>query len=166
MTWVKTAEVTFSGSSAVNIDGCFSSAFSHYVVTRNLLGSVNNENLNVRLRVSSTDDSGANYRRQEIDAASTTIAGVRATGESSWRCGLGRCLTSQLGYSQTRISNPFEAVRTTAWTDWSYNADSTIGLNRIVMAHDLTTSYTGFSAIPASGTITGTITVYGLKESA
>lgn len=165
MTWVQTATVSFSGSSAVNIDGCFSAAYTHYMVTRDLLGSVNNENLNVRLRVSGTDDSGTNYRRQEVDAASTTVAAVRATGETFWRAGLGRGLTVQAGYGQLRISNPFDAVRTTAWTDWSYNADSTISLNRLVMAHDLTTSYTSLTVYPASGTITGTIRVYGLKES-
>lgn len=166
MTWIKTAEVTFSGSSAVNIDGCFSALYTHYMVTRNLLGSAADLSLNVRLRVSGTDDSGANYRTQRLDADGTFINGVRYTGQTSWVAGaLGSTEATATGFGILRISNPFEAVRTTAWTDKSLAATENIRLYRLVHAHDLTTSYTSMSVTPDSGTITGTIRVYGLKES-
>lgn len=165
MTWVKTAEVTFSGSSAVNIDGCFSATYTHYMVTRNLLGSGAGNYLDVRLRVSGSDDSGTNYRQQYVWATSTSISGARATGQTYWGAAFGATEATAIGYGALRISNPFEAVRTTAWADMSTTATGNIDLYRFVYAHDATTSYTSMSVIPRAGTVTGTIRVFGLKES-
>lgn len=164
MTYIKTGEVSFTTQSSVSIDNCFSAAYTHYLVVRNLLGSVSEQNIAMRLRASGADDTGTNYRHQSLDAASTSIAGARATGQTGWNYALGYVEASAFGYQQARISNPFEAVRTTAWSDMSYDADGNIILDRFVFAHDLTTSYDGLTVIPNSGTITGRITVYGLKS--
>lgn len=165
MTYIKTGEVSFTTQSSVSIDNCFSAAYTHYLVVRNLLGSSGDQPIRVRLRVSSTDDSGTNYRKQEVSASSTTITGARTTGSQQWGEALGYTEATAFGYAQLRISNPFDTVRTTAWTDLSYDADGSVALWRFVYAHDLTTSYDGITVIPASGTITGSIKVYGLKAS-
>jgi hypothetical protein len=44
---------------------------------------------------------------------------------------------------------------------WSYEG-ARIGL--YTGSHSLTTAYTGFSLIPATGTITGTVRVYGYRN--
>jgi hypothetical protein len=165
MTWVKITKTDFTTSSAVNIDNCFSATYRHYLVVRNLLGSVGDQSLNVRLRVGGADDSGTNYRYQRVYVITTSVAADRATGVAQMSEALGKTETAAFGYGMLRISNPFEAVRTTAWTDSSTDADGGPILSRLVHAHDLTTSYTGLTVIPLSGTITGSITVYGLKES-
>lgn len=165
MTYIKIATTSFTASSAVNIDNVFSASYTHYLVVRNLLGSGTNENIKVRLRVGGADDSGANYREQYVDAGSTSVSGGRVTGQTSWLAAMGVNETTAFGYALLRISNPFEAVRTTAWADFTADADANIALQRRVMAHDLTTSYTGLTVIPTAGTITGSITVYGLKAS-
>lgn len=164
MTYIKTGEVSFTTQSSVSIDNCFSATYTHYLVVRNLLGSSGDVALGVRLRVSATDASGADYRDQYVNASSTTIAGARATGATSWTAALGYTEATAFGFEQLRVSNPFETVRTTAWCDRSSDADGSIVLDRRVYAHDLTTSYDGITVIPASGTITGSIKVYGLTS--
>jgi len=163
--WKKISKTDFTTAATVSIDNCFSASYTHYLVVRNLLGSAADVTLGVRVRVSSTDDSGANYREQRVYAASTTVGGSRSTGQTVWTWASGYTEIAAFGYVALKISNPFEAVRTTAWADVSYGASGSIEMLRTVMAHDLTTSYTGFTVIPGSGTITGSITVYGLKES-
>lgn len=148
--------------SSISIDGCFSAAYDHYLVMRDLLGSVAGMDLNTRLRVASVDASGANYRNQTLGASSTGVSGSRTTGATSYAALLGTLQDTSFGFSQTWISNPFAAVRTTAWANLSYDAGGNITMYSLVHEHDLTTSYDGFTVIPASGTITGTIYVYGL----
>jgi hypothetical protein len=153
-----------SAVSSISINNCFSASFSHYLVMRDFLSSSANNNVSLRLRASSTDDSAANYRRQQLDADSTSIAGARATGETSWVGALGITETTSMGFARWWISNPFEAVRTTAWVDASYLPTGNIQSTTRVYEHDTASSYDGFTAIPGAGTITGTIYVYGLRE--
>jgi hypothetical protein len=129
---------------------------------RDLLGSSAALNLAVRLRASGTDASGANYREQFLQATSTTVNGARATGATNWPNALGSTEATSCGFVRFWVSNPFAAVRTTGWTDYAYAHTGNISLVDYVWEHDLTTSYDGFSVIPSSGTITGTVYVYGL----
>lgn len=155
--------VTGSAASAINVSGCFSATYDHYLVMRNLLGSAAGNRCDVRVRASSTDDSGANYRQQYVDAGSTTITAARATAQTTWQAALGYTETTSIGFAQLWISNPFGSVRTTAWSNQSATVTGNIELLSWVYEHDLATSYDGFSVIPSAGTITGTVYVYGLK---
>jgi hypothetical protein len=159
-------QASFTGSSAVNIDGCFSATYTHYIVKRNFTGTTANTSVRGRLRVSATDATGADYRFQSLEGDSTTVASGRSTGQTYWANAFGWVEdTASFGYSETWISNPFEAVRTTAWNDGSYDADASIRIEATVYAHDLATSYTSLTVYPAAGTITGTISVWGLAKS-
>jgi len=151
-----------SAASSISINGCFSAAYDHYLVMRNLLGSAGGVSLDVRLRVSSTDASGANYRTQGLSASDATIGGARYTGDTSFRNVLGYTEATSIGFSRLWISNPFAAVRTTAWSDHSVSVTGSLSLQSFVYEHDLATSYDGLSIIPASGTVTGSLYVYGL----
>lgn len=166
MTYIKIATTSFSAASTVNVDNVFSASYTHYLVTGNVSSSVGTSNgINLRMRVSGADDSGANYRRQYVLASSTAVSATRETASAQWNSALGYPATTAIGPSYLRISNPFDTVRTTAWNDHAQEQAGNISLVRHVFAHDLTTSYTGFTLIPVSGTITGSVTVYGLKES-
>lgn len=155
---------SFTAQSSVSINGCFSAAFDHYLVTRNLLGSTAAVGLTVRLRAGGVDDTAGNYRRQYIEAQSTSVAGARATAEGSWGGVLGGYTeATSCGFYRLWISNPHGTVRTTAWADASYLATGNITAYSAVGEHDLTTAYDGITFIPASGTITGSLYVYGVK---
>lgn len=161
---VKISKTTFSAVASVSIDNCFSTTYTHYLVKRDISGTAGQSVL-VRLRVGGADASGADYRYQYIDAASTTVAGARGTGQTSFGWGLGIIEGTAIGYTETWISNPFETVRTTAWCDTSSTVTGNIVLDSFVFEHDLATSYTGFTASVGSGTLTGSITVFGLVKS-
>lgn len=150
--------------SSISVDNCFSASYSTYLVLRNVSGSSASLPLNVRLRVSATDASGANYRNQFVQASSTTVNGQRFSGRTAWDAPLGRTETGAEGFARFWISNPFEAVRTTGWADYGFAHTGNIGMVSYVYEHDLTTSYTGLTVLPSSGTITGTIFVLGVKS--
>lgn len=148
--------------SSLSINNCFSAGYDHYLVTRNLLGSAADIALGVRLRVAGVDASGTDYRDQYVNATGASApAGARATGATSWTA-VGYTEATSCGFQRTWISNPFGTVRTTAWSDRSSTITGNIELTSRVYEHDLTTSYDGFTVIPASGTITGSLYVYGL----
>jgi hypothetical protein len=154
---------TFSAQSSVSIDNCFSADYNNYLIMRNLSATLANQGITIRLRASGSDDSGTNYRRQYIFASSTTITPSRSTGATGFAAGLGQTETSSFGFSMTLIHNPFNAARTTTWNNQSYDAGGNIELASMVWGHDLTTSYDGFTALVPSGTMTGSLYVYGWK---
>jgi len=158
-------KATFSGQSSVSIENCFSATYTHYIVKRNFSASAADLNVNVRLRVGGSDASGANYRYQVLEATSTTVSGARATGQSTFTAALGATELTAIGWAELWISNPFEAVPTTMWRDAGYTMTGNLGITPIVQAHDLSTSYTGITVYPSSGTITGSISVWGLVKS-
>lgn len=154
---------TGSAASSISVSGCFSASYDHYLVMRNLLGSAAGNNLTVRLRSGSTDETGANYRMQEVYASSTTITGGRSTAQTSWLSAFGTTETTSIGFAQLWISNPFAAVRTTAWSNFGYTYTTGPTIDSQVLAHDLATSYDGLTVLPSAGTLTGSIFIYGLK---
>lgn len=156
------SNTSFTTASSVNVDNCFSATYTHYLIKRNLLGSSAGTYVAMRLRVSGSDASGTNYRRQYISPDSTTINANRSTGDTLWFQGAGYVESTTMGFSETWVCNPFEAVCSTAWSDVSLSATSTITAVTNVMAHDLTTSYTGFTLVTGAGTITGSVSVFGL----
>lgn len=151
-----------SSASTVNIDNCFSAAYDHYLILRDVSGSGADNALNVRLRASGSD-SATGYRYQVIQATSTSVPGARDTAATSFASLLGYTEATSCGYVGAWISNPFGAVRTTAWTNHSGDVDGNIYLQSIVYEHDTASSYDGFSVLTSAGQITGTIYVYGLK---
>lgn len=158
-------KTSFSGASSVSIDNCFSATYTHYIVTRNCLFSGGVVNVRGRLRVSGADESGATYRYQYVNASSTSVTGARTTGATFFEALLGYGETGAFGFAEAWISNPFEAVRTTAWSDSPNDHSGSIVLQSLVQANDNATSYTGLTIYPSSGTMTGSIGVWGLVKS-
>lgn len=158
-------KATFSAVSSVNINNCFSATYKHYLIVRDFTASAANNAVAVRLRVGGADASGANYNQQYYGASSTTIYQARNTGQTSWSTALGYTESALQGYGELWLSNPFDNVPTTGWADTVNDPDGNITMESYALAHDLTTSYDGFSILPAAGTITGTISVLGLVMS-
>lgn len=166
MSWIKTGESSFTSVSSISIDNCFSSLYNNYIIlSRIVVTPTGGAALNVRLRSYGIDDSSTNYRRQQLNSSSTTITTSRVTGETYFLAGLGTSYSSYPEFNILNLYNPFNKIRTTASIKIGQNPTANIFINNFVSAHDLPNSYDGFSVTPASGTITGLITVYGIKES-
>lgn len=156
-----TGDVTFTTQSSVSINNCFSANYSHYLITASIRGSAASF-ARWRLRASGSDATGANYFRAGLSTSygSGSLTPYNAGSETSWVPFSEYGTTSNgFGYSQIMVFNPFVAATTGANT--TINNTDAASIYTQALTHGLQTSYDGFSVLPNSGTITGTIRVYG-----
>jgi len=156
--------ITFSAASSVSIDNIFTSTYDNYRIMLNYNGT-NGAALNLRFRTNGVDNSSASY------AYSLMRLGMNGSQYNTVNSG---SATSYLlnhtwaGANAVNLdfSKPFASLRTIVSGN-ILGTDSTTaaidgGLN--VGYYTAEVSFTGFSLIPASGTITGDIQVYGYKK--
>ena len=144
---------TFSAVSSVSLNDVFSSAYDNYSIWLYLTKT---SYLTARLRVSGVDASGSDYDQRLFNLFSTSVNTTLQTNSSSMQIGENATVT----YTNIQLFNPHKAARTVLKFD---NFDENELRNRHIV-HKLTNAYDGISLIPTSGTITGTIRVYGYKN--
>lgn len=153
---------TFTTSSAVNINNCFTSTYENYFLLTAFTAS-SATSLSLRLRVSGADNTTANYNSQRIVANGATISGGGITAATSWQ---------QVAYTgadtnnffQLWVARPQTADNTTFLGD-GISTNTTITELKSAGFFTATTQFDGISIIPVAGTITGTVRVYGLQNS-
>ncbi len=117
-------------------------------------------NILARLRVSGSDASGSNYNRAGYLDYGSTIEAANATGETSWpfsganKDSDGLCTEAVCA----DIFRPFLARKTAVNLLGVQNLNTGRARN---MVHTLDTSYTGITFFPATGTMTGSVSIYG-----
>jgi hypothetical protein len=159
-----TGAVSFSSASAISLNDVFSATYDRYKIIVNQTGaSVTGGNMQMRLRVSGSDNSATNYRSQLLEASSTSIGGVRTTGATNWV--IGRNQSGHRSWVETDVINPFDSnLRPTFWSNYNDVITGNITFSTVSGALDVTTSYTGFTVLAESGNMTGTISVYGYNK--
>lgn len=158
----KITSQSFSAASTINVNDVFSATYDNYLVL--LTGTMTaNTNVNLRFRVSGADDSTSNYNIQYNDMTSTTDNVDSQTAQNMSR--IANASANEYFASQTIFYRPFateekffDAIVTRATTGAS------IGMGRNLTGFDAATSFTGFSLFPGSGTLTGTVKVYGYQN--
>jgi hypothetical protein len=150
---------SFSAVSAVNINNCFSATYQNYVVFVNCVGSTS-LGIRIRMRASGSDASGNDYAQQFLKADGNTASAQRSTSQSQVTI-----LDADTGRSTMwlTVGSPFE-VATTVMRALNADSRANATIQDNVAVHGLSTSYDGFSLLTSSGTITGTVRVYGLKD--
>ena len=155
---------TFSAVSAVNVNNCFTATYSNYLIriasTISTTGTIQ-----MRLRSSGTDNSSSNYyyHSHTSDTSSqTTYSYTRSVGLSTF-FHIGN--VNGVYDASVDMNSPNHSRATTVLYQ-------SVGANATDMQEQaggglmsVTTSYDGFSIVPSAGTITGTIRVYGYKNS-
>lgn len=154
--------VTFSGASSVSLNGVFSSTYDNYRIL--LQGSSSTPaDLAVRMRLSGTDNTTSNYQHQQIVGSSTSISGSRTINGTSAR--VGEIYQSpSISICSIDFFNPAIAVHTSFFSNSGLQSNTSIAISVEHNAHGVATAYDGVTFIPSSGTITGTIGVYGYKD--
>ena len=152
--------VSFSGASSVSLNDVFSTTYQNYRIIITGIGTVN-QDFGMRLRVNNSDDSTASsYVYQYINGTSTTVSALRNT-TNLWYVGIiGSTLKSQL---ELTLAYPFEASPTNFYCS-SASGESSAFIRLSGGTHNQSTSYTGFTIFPASGTMTGEVSVYGYTK--
>lgn len=165
---IKVGGGTFSASSAVNVNDVFSSTYKKYrIVIDYELAGATGRNLNLRWRVSGSDDSNSTY-----DYAYGYL-NINGLGNATINYATAPANLSVIAYNNGTsnqancrsavsidVHNPYDS----GWTVYngtSYSGDYQGAVNLIGGAFRNTTSFTGFSFYPAASTITGSYAVYG-----
>jgi len=147
--------VTFTTVSSVSLNDVFSSTYRKYKIIYDASHSTGSS-IALRYRVGGADDSTSNYIFQIITGQTSTASASRSASQTSSNI----CGSAGVSRAEILVDNPNLAVNTFSLST-SFAGDGDL---RIIGGHfNATTVFTGFTLIPSAGTITGTITVYGLN---
>jgi hypothetical protein len=154
---------SFSASSAVNINNCFSATYENYKIIINYTGASTANDPRMRLRVSGTDASGSDY--------SWGSNGSRADGSAfqtpntgTTYFDFGRATTTAQNSAWFEFNRPFEAAITTIRGVYAGKDGVSVYYNNLGGLHNVATSYDGFTIFPNTGTLTGNYYVYGYSN--
>jgi hypothetical protein len=149
---------SFTAVSSVSINNCFSATHKTYQIV--IEGTSTGARIDLRLRASGTDASGANYDVQNVSVANTTFAGARNTDQTSFFQG-GGLIEDDMGLAVITISNAAVATKTSLV---SHMTDSpSVAYRATGGVHQLTNAYDGITFL-FSATSSGTIRIYGYKD--
>jgi hypothetical protein len=154
---------TFSASSAVNVNNCFTSTYVNYLILINATSSAATTG-QFRLRASGTDASGSDYYGSgfHISSTGTTLNANYYNAQTAGK--IGDFNTLRGGYSIS-VLNPQVAEPTTIFATSVSASGSPSRYDNLASHHQLNTSYDGITIYPSSGTISGTLYIYGYQKS-
>lgn len=154
------AQINFAAATTMSANGVFTSAYDNYMIQFNATAATLADNITCRLRVSSTDAS-TNYKSSiaYMAYASNAVAGL-AYGATQWEPGRA---SATLGSSFVMwIQSPAVAARTMMnYLTNDADTNSRIGGG----LHSTATAYDGITFAIATGNLTGTLRIYGLRNS-
>jgi hypothetical protein len=156
--FVRITTQSFTSSAAVNVNDVFSSTYKNYKVFLNVTNSTG-AGLLYRYRVAGADNTTSNYAYQRLILSNSSFNNVRETAQTNGS--LGDTTTTNCNWELT-FFNPFETKLSYAYSNTAISASSP-EIHLWNNGFNATTSFTGFTLYPSSGTITGEILVYGMK---
>jgi hypothetical protein len=161
---VKINTYTFSGSSGQSMNDIFSATYRNYVIKATFDSTSAQTEIRARLRVSGSDNTSNNYRWSGFGTNSTmsttTLAGDGSGTISYWQFNFLES-TANDSISHMEIANPYATAYTTYWLPQARYRGSDTAVGWSGGSTTVTTSYTGLTIYPGTGTMTGKIEVYG-----
>jgi len=164
-------ETAFSASSSVVLDSVFSATYRNYKIVVNYETS-STGNVQMRLRTGASSVSTTTYTQQQLLNEVTTVVAERLASQTSWRVGI---LTNgafnsvfELTIFAPNIATPTVYLSNIVNNRSPYNGT---GSGQGPLLYNIggnqsdSTAFDGFELFPASGTMTGTYSVYGLATS-
>jgi hypothetical protein len=158
----KVASTTFSASSGVEMQNCFTSNYDNYLVITNVFGSAGTNTNFQMMTGTNTKETTAVYYRVGFYWTSS-ITNFNGAAQNQWfNINHGTSATSYSNSEMTVFRPNVSGVKTEArLRGYSGDSDLTVFIDQYSTP---TVSYTGLYLFPASGTITGTITIYGYRK--
>jgi hypothetical protein len=150
----------FSAVSAAILDDVFSAAYKNYRILIRTAGSTTLQALNLRFRAGGTPNTTSNYQYQNIEAGSTSVSAIRVTGQSILQ--IGGVETGAASNFIIDVFRPFDS--TTDKQLFTTSQRPSPVLNIWAGRQSQALSFDGFQITPATGTITGLMSVYGYKD--
>ena len=160
------SSTTFTTAASVSLPvATFSATYLNYLVHFNLSAASTNINLTGRLRIAGADNTTSNYSTMLTGfQGDNTAANVGNTGQSSFTL---KSTNNNPTYAATfTFMDVFATQRTSILTQIaSVNPGVAVVGNSGSLMFDATTSFDSFSFNASTGTITGTVKVYGYANS-
>lgn len=150
---------TLTGASSISVNSCFTSTYENYRLVMYVTGTVNNWT-SFRFRAAGSD-AATNYTNQRLRATGASAAATGTTAATEVY--IGEHDTAQSVYVYD-ILTP-QLARQSTIIGSNMRSSSVSDLIFIAGANTASTQFDGFSIIPASGTLTGVLRVYGYKNS-
>jgi len=162
---------TFSAVSSVSVNNCFTSTYDNYRITLTFTAASTDLNVRLRLRASGSDNSTSNYDSQLLYVTGTTVTGQQNTGTSgNTQWGLFGGFESDQPTASHMIAD-IVGPQLTSYTKLSGTAvvlGTADGFTYNMLLGNMfkaTTAFDGFSLLTSTGTISGTVRVYGYRNS-
>jgi hypothetical protein len=155
-------QVTFTAVTSLSLNGVFTAGFDNYQIS--LSGVVSSaDNISMRLRLSGSDATATNYTRQYIDVSNTSVSAGRQTSNSQANAGFWSTAENgtQILVYGAALAQP------TAFRTVMVGSSSGAYISEYASTHSLSTAYDGFTVFAEAGggrTLTGEVTVYGLRS--
>lgn len=155
--------VTFSGVSSVSLNGIFTSTYANYrLIISGMTSTSGSAEVRSRFRVSGSDATSSDYYDQGIYGNGTTVGATRSSAVTFNRFGYSN--NSGVGHVTADICSPHLATS----TGMNSNSLLTAGGPQTYLFSQMflvTTAFDGITFIIDTGTFSGTIRVYGYKNS-
>lgn len=161
------SNTTFNAASSVSVNNCFSSTYENYRIVISATSSYTGTNVpatRIRFRSGGVDNTVNNY--VETLVYSTNTAGpTRAYNQAvtnpaaCWIYDIG-------GVMVMDIASPFTSNRSTlgTYSAWGQGTVANIMVNGSI-SYYANASFDGFTLTPDNGNITGTLRIYGYRNS-
>lgn len=159
-----TGAVSFTSASAISLNGCFSSTYQNYRIILTLTAKSVTDELWMRLRSSGTDSTGTNYNLAGYYAGTPAVGNGSLSTQTKWTFYGVNSAAAGRNVFPIDIANPFLTQETTGAASTASQGTTGFYWQGLAFLHDAGTSYDGFTFLPQTGTITGTIRVYGYRN--
>lgn len=162
-TIVGNGSVTFASVTSLSLNGVFSSDYNNYMVVFRWRNGLGENDINMRLRSSGSDNTTAfSYTKQNITGDGGSIYGRRDINLDRWDR-LTLVGNDRNSGSITYFYSPYKSQHTAVRM---VNVDGYQGafLDDGCGTHNQTSSYDGFTFYVTSGSLTGRVAVYGMRN--
>jgi hypothetical protein len=153
---------SFSASSSVLVNDCFSSTYTNYKVIVNYTGSASAAT-RLRFRVSGSSNSNNSYDGNSVFINNTTIVNEQNGANTSFVFNFCNVTSTPTAFVNIEIGSPNESKHTAYYSNGNMSKSGAVNSSPMITGGSFleTTVFTGFELFPASGNITGSVQVYG-----
>jgi hypothetical protein len=154
----------FTTVSSHSVDNCFTSTYANYkVLIKWSAVSADNVDLTLRLRASGSDTS-TNYNCQRLFAFATTVTtDTDPSGNDDWIAGVADKDFAAVPFLEMEIASP-QVATTTSMVLRQYGYTTEQFLHFVGGRQNSSTQFDGFKVLANTGTMSGTVWVYGYQE--
>jgi hypothetical protein len=153
---------SFSAVASQSVNSVFNATYNNYRILVALTSSSASDTVYLRLRASGTDDTSGNYNRTLVESNSGGVTNRYDSGATSIDATVTHSPSANGGGFSFDLERPF----LTQWAVGFLNSAGRGSTGNWVgraggFIHSSASSYDGFTIFTGSGTITGSVSVYG-----